>query len=350
MKPIIFPIGDVTLKPFVIWVMVFFGMLFFSFAQSYAQAKGWKTGKMIGLGVVFILVGDLIVFLIYKAMNLPYELNLGEVNIHAYGFMLTIALLVGLVITLRRAKQENVDSEIILDVFFAIVIGLIIGSRLLYVILKYNEFLVPVQIEGGEEQMKFVLKDSFMKIMRIWEGGLSVHGGVIGAMLAGGIYVKIKKLNYWKIADLFAPGLALGTAIGRIGCFLNGCCFGVLCKNPSAWYAVSFPHGQHTGVTTDPRHPAQLYMMLLNLVIFFILRGMYKNRKFDGHVFLLWVGLYSVARFFQEFFRFEVSSDVVFGVITVAQLASIILAILAFVIIAEVSKRIEMSKRLSDGD
>ena len=350
MKPIIFPIGDVTLKPLVIWVLVFFGMMFFSFAQSYAQAKGWKTGKMIGLGVAFIVVGNLIVYLIYNAMGLPQELSLGEVNIHAYGFMLTIALMVGLMVTLRFAKRENVDTETILDVFFAIVIGLIIGSRLIYVILKYDEFLTPIQLEGGEEQLKFVLKDFFMKTLRIWEGGLSVHGGVIGGMLASGIYIKIKKLNYWKIADMFAPGLALGTAIGRVGCFLNGCCFGIICANPSAWYAISFPHGQLTGITTEPRHPAQLYMVALNLIIFFVLRGMYKNKKFDGHVFLLWIGLYSVARFFQEFSRFDVSSDVIFGSLTVAQLASIILALVAFLIIAEIKKRVEMAKRLAEGD
>ena len=349
MQPIIVPIGEVTLKPFILWILGAGALLFFSFAQSYGLAKGWKTGRIIGLGIIFILVGDLIVYLIAKALNVPNELFVGAVNVYAYGFMLTIAFIVGTIITVYAAKRERVDSEIILDLIFSIIIGALIGARIMYVVLKLDEFLTyETTMIGDQEQLKFLLMPTLRKIGAIHQGGLSVHGGVIGAMLLSAAYTKIKHLNYWKLADLFAPALALGTAIGRIGCYLNGCCYGVTCKNPDAWYAISFPLNSHTGVTPEPRHAAQLYMMALNLIIFFILRGMYKDRKFDGHVFLMWIALYSIARFFQEFFRFEVSSDVLFGTITVAQLASVILAVVAFVIIAEVKKRIEITKRAQE--
>ncbi|MCD6218233.1 prolipoprotein diacylglyceryl transferase [bacterium] len=349
MNPILVPIGEVTLKPLILWILGAGALLFFSFAQSYGQAKGWKTGRIIGLGVIFILVGDLIVYLVAKALNCPEQLFVGTVNVYSYGFMLTIAFIVGTIITVYAAKREQVDSEIILDLIFVIIIGALIGARIMYVILKLDEFLTYETIMvGDQEQLKFLLMPTLKHMAAIHQGGLSVHGGVIGATLLSAIYTRMKKLNFWKIADLFAPSLALGMAIGRIGCFLNGCCYGVVCKNPDAWYAVSFPLNTHTGVTPEPRHAAQLYMMALNLIIFFILRGMYKNRKFDGHVFLMWIALYSIARFFQEFFRFGVSSDVIFGTITIAQLASVILAVVAFVIIAEVNKRIEIAKRAKE--
>lgn len=349
MQPILVPIGDVTLKPLILWILGVGALFFFSFAQSYGQAKGWKIGRIFGLGIVFILVGDLIVYLIAKALNVPDQLFVGTINVYAYGFMLTVAFVVGTFITAIAAKREGIDTEIILDLIFSIIIGALIGARLMYVLLKLDEFLTyDSTMVGDVEQLKFLLGPTLVKVAAIHQGGLSVHGGVIGGMLLSSVYIKLKGLNYWQLADLFAPALALGTAIGRIGCYLNGCCYGVVCKNPDAWYAVTFPPGAHTGITSEPRHAAQLYMMALNLIIFFILSGIYKKRKFDGHVFLLWVALYSIARFFQEFFRFDVSSDVIFGMVTVAQLASFFFALIAFVIIAEIKKRIEIVRRAKE--
>jgi phosphatidylglycerol:prolipoprotein diacylglycerol transferase len=330
MRPIIFEIGDVTLHYLVLWVIGIFAIIFYSFAQSYGQAKNWKTGRIAMLGLVFIVVGDIIVFFLYKALNLPSSFTVHNVNIYAYGLMLTIAFIIGTIRTVRVAAKEKISAEVILDLVTFIIIGAIIGARLIYVILKPDQYL-----------------SNLIDVVYITQGGLSVHGGVIGAMFAALIYTAYRKLSYWHFADMFAPALALGMAIGRIGCFLNGCCYGVLCKNPDAWYAVSFPENAHTGVTPEPRHPAQLYMMALNLIIFFILRSTYKNRKFDGHVFLMWICLYSAARFIQEFYRFEVSSDVIFGFITIAQLASVILFFIAGAIILEMKKRIRMREQAS---
>jgi phosphatidylglycerol:prolipoprotein diacylglycerol transferase len=308
--------------------MGIFAIIFCSFAQSYGQAKNLKTSRIAMLCLAFMVVGGIIVFFVYKALGLPASFTVHNVNIYAYGLMLTIAFIVGTIRTVRVAAKEKISAEIILDMVTFIIIGAIIGARLVYVILKPDQYL-----------------SNLIDIVYITQGGLSVHGGVIGAMLAAWIYTAYRKLNYWHYADLFAPALALGIVFGRIGCFLNGCCFGVLCKNPNAWYSISFPANGHTGITAEPRHPAQLYEAILSLIIFFILRGFYKNRKFDGHVFLLWLGLYSIARFLQEFFRFDASSDVIFGVVTIAQLASIILAIIAFVVIAEMNKRIRLREQ-----
>ena len=332
MHPIIYPIGDVTLKPVVVWVMVIFALIFFSFAQSYGMARGWKWGKITGLGIVFIIIGDAIVFFLYNALPLAKEYTIHNVNIYAYGFMLTIAFVVGTIITVRAAAREKISAEIILDLVTFIIIGAIIGARLIYVLLKFSEY-----------------KESPASVLYITQGGLSAHGGVLGGMIAAWIYIAYRKLNYWHIADLVAPQLALGLAIGRIGCFLNGCCYGVPTSDPHAWYAVVFPDNPHTGLTGEiARHPAQLYEVFLSFLIFLYLRGFFKNRKFDGHVFLMWIGLYSIARFIQEFYRFGESSVVIFGFITIAQLASVILAVFAFIIIAEMKKRVELSKRISE--
>lgn len=330
MHPIIYPIGDVTLKPVVAWVMAIFALIFFSFAQSYGMARGWKWGKIIGLGIIFIVIGDAIVYFAYNALNFPKDYTIHNVNIYAYGLMLTIAFIVGTIITIRVAAREKIPAEIVLDLVTFIIIGAIIGARLLYVLLKFSEY-----------------KENPTSVLYITQGGLSVHGGVLGGMIAAWIYIAYRKLKYWHIADMVAPQLALGLAIGRIGCFLNGCCYGVPTSNPQAWYAVIFPDNPHTGLTGGvPRHPAQLYESALSFLIFLYLRSFYKNRKFEGHVFLMWVGLYSVARFIQEFYRFNESSEVIFGFITVAQLASVVLAVFAFIIIAEMKKRVELSKRI----
>jgi phosphatidylglycerol:prolipoprotein diacylglycerol transferase len=332
MHPIIYPIGDVTLKPVVIWVMVIFALIFFSFAQSYGMAHNWKWGRITGLGIVFIIVGDAIIFFLYSALKLPRDYTIHNVNIYAYGLMLTIAFIVGTIITIRVAARDKISAEIVLDLVTFIIIGAIIGARLIYVVLKFSEY-----------------KENPASVMYITQGGLSVHGGILGGMVAAWIYAAYRKLNYWHLADIFAPQLALGLAIGRIGCFLNGCCYGVPTSDTNAWYAITFPENLHTGLTSSvPRHPAQLYEVFLSFLIFIYLRSFYKNRKFDGHAFLMWIGLYSIARFIQEFYRFNESSTVIFGFITIAQLASVILAVLAFVIIAEMKKRIELSKRIAE--
>ena len=209
--------------------------------------------------------------------------------------MVSIAVLLSTYLAAKKAKK---DADHIYNLVAYIVIGLIIGGRLTYVLAHLKDFT------------------NILDIFKIWEGGLIFYGGLIGALLAASIYLKKNKLNFWKYLDILAPYTALGIAIGRIGCFLNGCCHGLKTNVPWAIY--------HLG---ELRHPTQLYSSLNALIIFLILRKV--KKKFNGQIFLLFLLLYSATRFVIEFFRyyeFRIFS------LTGSQIISIILFIIALIL------------------
>jgi phosphatidylglycerol:prolipoprotein diacylglycerol transferase len=373
MHPIIYDSGIYIQKLYLIWIVtVLVALIAFTWGQSYGMAKNaqiesaekegkevdkskkWGFWKITGAGLVFAIVGGLIAYFVYSALGFPKVKTFDPgwpIRIYAYGLMLTIAFIVGTIMTINYAKkygkQDGITSENILDIIVFIIIGAIIGARLMYVALKLDEYLVyDIAGTADAEQKIFNLKMTLSKMIAFTQGGLSVHGGVLGAMISAGIYTKAKKLPYWKIADLTAPAIALGAAIGRIGCFLNGCCYGIACKDPT-WYTVIFQPSEHSDVTAEPRHPAQLYMMVLNIIVFLLIRNKFKTKKFDGHVFLLWLGYFAIARFIQEFSRYKASSEVMFKWFTVAQVASFFIALIAIIIIAEMKKRVALSEKLA---
>jgi len=136
------------------------------------------------------------------------------------------------------------------------------------------------------------------EIFMIHHGGLVFYGGLLGASLAGIIYIRVRQLPLWKVADILAPSIALGYVFGRIGCLLNGCCYGRICDQP---WAIRFPseHGTHG----QPVHPTQIYDSLLNLGLYLALAWLYRRKKFDGQVFAAYLMCYAVTRSFVEMFR-----------------------------------------------
>jgi|SaaInlStandDraft_6_1057023.scaffolds.fasta_scaffold51012_2 phosphatidylglycerol---prolipoprotein diacylglyceryl transferase len=182
-----------------------------------------------------------------------------------------------------------------------------VGARLLHVLYEQPQYYINSPVE----------------ILKFWRGGFVFFGGAIGALVATAVYIRIKKMIFLKWADLFAPVFALGYAIGRFGCFLNGCCFGAQCDLP---WAVQFPsHQQHYSSLVD-RHPTQIYTLLIELIILFGILSMEKimssynhdespsdknrlklifSKWFQpaGQIFFLWGTLHGVNRFFMEFFR-----------------------------------------------
>jgi phosphatidylglycerol:prolipoprotein diacylglycerol transferase len=150
------------------------------------------------------------------------------------------------------------------------------------------------------------------------------YGGFIGAALAAILCLKLKKLPVWKYGDTLAPSIALGACFGRLGCFLNGCCFGRLCSLP---WAVHFPKDHETlgmGV-----HPVQLYDSLLNLSLYVALAWFHRRKRFDGQVFATYMVGYAFIRSFVEIFRNDYAPKDYFmgGLLTPAQMISV--AILA---------------------
>ena len=198
--------------------------------------------------------------------------------IHSYGLMLAIAFLIGISAVGKAAKRFEIKFDTIIDMGVWILVGAVVGARLAYVITEYHYYLAAP-----------------WEILKLNSGGLAFHGGLIGGFGAGYWFLKRQQIFPWSLADLATPYIALGYAIVRIGCLLNGCCYG---KPSSLPWAFACAANDPT-----PRHPTQLYAMIGSLILFVILWSLRNHRKFAGFLFLLYVGLYSVFRFSIEFFR-----------------------------------------------
>jgi phosphatidylglycerol---prolipoprotein diacylglyceryl transferase len=222
--------------------------------------------------------------------------------VHSYGLMLAIAFLVGIVGLGKSVKKLGISFDTIVDLGTWILIGAVVGARLAYVITEYQYYLAAP-----------------LDIFKINSGGLAFHGGLIGGFLAGFWFLRRKRIYPWKLADQAAPFVALGYAVTRVGCLLNGCCYGKPTTLP--WAMKCAANDQVL------RHPTQIYSMIGSLVLFGILWLMRDHRRFPGFLFLLYIGLYSILRFVVEYFR---EGPVLVPGISLAQAVCIVLAAIAF--------------------
>jgi len=199
--------------------------------------------------------------------------------------MVALGFLAGLWTASRRGLREGVTAETIIDLGPWLIVGAILGARTLYVVSYWHE-----AFEGKP------LAEIFM----VWKGGLVYYGGLVGAALACILYVRRGKLPLWKVADILAPSIALGSVFGRIGCLLNGCCYGRACSLP---WAIHFPADNPLNPPTWPVHPTEIYDALLNLILYGGLVWLYRRKKLDGQVFGAYLVGYAVFRSFVELFR-----------------------------------------------
>ena len=213
----------------------------------------------------------------------PIFLKIGSYEIRWYGVMIAIAVLTGVFYAWREAKKEGIDEDKYFDfVIWVIIVG-IIGARVVFVLANNPLFYLTHPLE----------------ILKIWHGGLAFFGIVIFGFLFTYFYWRRFGLFY-KILDIAAPALALGFGIGRIGCFLNGCCYG---KPTSVPWAVVFHDPASFGPIGIPIHPTQLYLSASGFIAFFILNKVKKRIKVEGGLFVLFLVLYSIWTFIIEFFR-----------------------------------------------
>jgi phosphatidylglycerol:prolipoprotein diacylglycerol transferase len=216
----------------------------------------------------------------------PVLIEIGSFTIRWYGVMIATACIVGIWVAGKEAERKGLDKKIIQDFSLYAIMGAIIGAHFYYVVFgDWPRFL--------ENPLTF---------FAIWQGGLAIHGGILGGLLVGVFYARKHHISFLKLADTFAPSLILGQAIGRIGCFLNGDAHGYPTSMPWGMvYPPESPAGQM--FPGQAIHPTQLYEMILNLIIFGILWKVRKKMKTNGHLFLLYVMLYSIIRIFVEHFR-----------------------------------------------
>ncbi len=206
----------------------------------------------------------------------PILFEVGPVIVYSYGFMLMVAFLLSIFVAIREAKARAIAVESVYDLAFFILIGGLIGARLAFVFYNWPLFALNP-----------------WEALAVWEGGLSFYGGLIGGLVAGLIFVYWKNLVLEDMFDIVGISLPLGISIGRVGCFLNGCCYGKPTHLP---WGVFFP-----GVGYKA-HPTQLYELFYTFLIFLIVY-FFRYRIGRGNVFLVFLLLYSFFRFLNEFLR-----------------------------------------------
>jgi phosphatidylglycerol:prolipoprotein diacylglycerol transferase len=211
----------------------------------------------------------------------PILFEFGPVKIYSYGLLVAAGFIAAALLAKAQARRQGMPAEKILNLCLCLVVSGILGARLLY-ILQNLDFYIEYPVQA----------------LMLYEGGLTFYGGLVLAVVCAIVFLKRERLPVFKTLDLVAPYLALAQGIGRIGCFLNGCCYG---KPVDSDFAVYFP-GEDIG-----RHPVQLYSSLNLLLIFIILRVFQARRtgkaQIPGRVLLLYFLLYSIARFLMEYLR-----------------------------------------------
>lgn len=244
-------------------------------------------------------------------------LEIGSLSIYWYGVIIATGLFLGLYLATKESERLGLQKDIMIDlVVFAAPIA-ILFARIYYVIFEFDAY-------RGQPWWKFIA---------VWEGGIAIHGALIGAVLTGIVFAKVKKVSFWQIADIAAPSIILGQAIGRWGNFMNQEAHG----GPISQAAYENFHQYLPNFIMDQMcingvmyYPTFLYESIWNIIVFTILILMRKYNPLRGEIFLSYITLYSVGRFFIEGLR---TDSLYFGPLRQAQLLSIVLIVGAIIII-----------------
>lgn len=232
----------------------------------------------------------------------PIAFEVGPFAIRWYGVLIASAILLGTFLALREAARKGVNSDHLLNLILIIIPFAFIGARLYYVIFSWKDYIANP-----------------WEVLAVWHGGLAIHGGIIGGVLAGYWYIRKHHLEFWTVADIIAPSLVLGQAIGRWGNFINQEAHG---GPVSREFISKFPGFIQKGMLINGSyyHPTFFYESTWDLAVFFFLLWLSKKSKFNGIVALCYLILYSAGRFFVEGLR---TDSLMLGPFRVAQLVSL---------------------------
>ena len=253
----------------------------------------------------------------------PKLFDLGPLTVYSYGVLLAAAYLGGLQFALVRAKRRGIDPARVMDLGIYIIVSALIGAKLLLVLVDADHFLRNPS-----------------DLLALARSGGVFYGGLILAVIVGLWYVRRHRLPTWRIADVIAPGIAFGHVVGRLGCFLAGCCYGhetdvpwaVTFTNPLAAENVGTPLGV-------PLHPTQLYEAGAELIILGLLLAFErKGRAFPGRTFWGYMLVYGLSRFIIEFFRGDPRGMVV-GSISTSQFISLLIVPISIAMLYWLSRR-----------
>ena len=260
------------------------------------------------------------------ASSVFFEVN--GFSIHYYGVIMFFAIVIGLLVIRFIAKKyykDIIDTDIVLDILPAIIIFSIIGARLYYVLMDFDYY-----------------SNHMRDIIAVWNGGMSIHGAIIGGVVTGFVLSKVKKFSFFKYADLFSYGLAVGQAIGRFGNYFNCEAFGRPSSIPFLKLYIPMEHRPFGYEEYSYFHPTFLYEsmwdLLVFLILFFVVRKIVVFKKLsDGTIFFSYLVLYSLGRYFIEWCRLDNVRDVL-G-IPIAELVSILLIFIGLFSLIWVNKK-----------
>lgn len=293
----------------------------------------------------FLLAGAaLILFQVARIKYLP---------LNSYGLLLATAFLTGIYFAQKRAPSENIDPNHIANLSLGIIIAALVGSRLFY-----HLFEQPPR--------------HLWEVFEFWKGGLVIYGGIICAALTAFFMIRRYKLNTGKVFDVYAPSIAIGIFIGRLGCFMAGCCYGnatdsvlgmvfparapvykalsnvvkhsnemITAFNKIPSHMVDHIREQRFDLVTV--HPAQLYSSINGLIAFLLLTLFYKKKKFDGEVFLWLMVYYSITRFLIETMRIDTPHNLFLGQFSLSQAIGFFILPAALAVI--IYKRISLHRK-----
>lgn len=238
----------------------------------------------------------------------PVAFEIFGISIRWYGILISSGMLLGIYLAYNEAKKQGYNPDDIIDLALWCIPSALIGARLYYVAFEWEHY-----------------KGDLLKILNTREGGLAIHGGLIAGILAGYIFTRVKKISFWKTADIIAPCIALGQAIGRWGNYINGEAYGSPTNLP--W-----------GIMIDGMkvHPTFLYESLWDFGLFLFLINYRKNKKFNGEIFLLYAVIYSAGRFWIEGLR---TDSLMFMGMRTAQIVSALLIVIGLTLLIIMRRR-----------
>jgi phosphatidylglycerol:prolipoprotein diacylglycerol transferase len=261
----------------------------------------------------------------------PELLHLGDLTVYSYGVLLAAAYLLGLRLAMSRARARGLDPNRMLDLGIYIIISALVGAKLLLLVVEFDQF-----------------RQNPAEIWTLARSGGVFYGGLILAVVVALWYMRRHRLPMWQTCDVFAPGIAFGYAIGRLGCLAAGCCYGAQTDVP---WAITFTDPQaaaNVGTPLNvPLHPTQVYESLAGLAILAVLLATERRgRPFAGRTFWLYMLLYGISRFAIEFFRGDERGQVL-AMLSTSQFISLVIVPLSLVMLYVLSRRPTESPRVA---
>lgn len=239
----------------------------------------------------------------------PILVEIGPITIRWYGLLIASAVMIGISLSQYLAKRRHVEPDLLGDLVIWLIVAAIPAARLYYVLFEWSRYAQHPE-----------------RIIAIWEGGIAIHGAIIGGVIAALIFARLKHISFWQLADLVAPSLILGQAIGRWGNFFNSEAFGDPTNLPWKLY-IPPEHRPPQFANFDYFHPTFLYESLWNLMVFGLLLSLFfwglkgKPRLKTGTLFLVYLVAYSLGRVWIEGLR---TDSLMFGPLRMAQVVSLI--------------------------